>query len=135
MLKMEYVKNFKVLVGFVETYDGAYGHKPGLLRAVLIKQGVSASDLDAPDLTKSKIWCEQYLSCILLWGADQSMYSKLKDDLSNDMIKGVDNFPKTIVKMLQLMSEYKVPARAQRIREKHGCGLCTRRKGDECQGY
>jgi hypothetical protein len=89
------------------------------LRAQLIKQGVSASDLDAPDLTKSKkadeIFCKQYLLCMLLWGVDQSRYSKLKDDLSNDMTKGVNNFPKTMVKTLQLMSDYKVPARAQRV--------------------
>ncbi len=50
----EYVENFKALVGVVKTYGGAYGHKPGLLRAQLIKQGVSASDLDTPNLTKLK---------------------------------------------------------------------------------
>ncbi len=89
-----------MLVGVVETYGGAYGCEPRLLRAQLIKQGVSASDLDAPDLIKLKkteeICCKQYLLCMLLWGADQSRYSKLKDDLSAGMTKGVNNFPKTI---------------------------------------
>jgi hypothetical protein len=71
MSRMEYIENFKALVGIAETYDGrAYGHEPGVLRAQLIKQGVSASDLDAPDLIKSKkaeeICCKQYLSCMLL---------------------------------------------------------------------
>jgi hypothetical protein len=104
MSMMEYVKifKFKVLVSIVKTCGGAYGCKPGLLGAQLIKQGVSGSDLDAPDLIKSnkaeKICHEQYLLCMLLWGADQSRYSKLKDNLSNNMPKGVDNFPKTIVK-------------------------------------
>ncbi len=50
----EYLENFKVQVGVVETYGRAYGCKPGLLRARLIKQGVSTSDLDAPDLTNLK---------------------------------------------------------------------------------
>jgi hypothetical protein len=62
---MEYIENFKALVVVVETYNGAYRFKPGLLRVKLIKQGVSASDLDAPDLTKSKkaeeICSKQYL--------------------------------------------------------------------------
>jgi hypothetical protein len=112
-----------VLVSIVETYDGAYGREPGLLKAQLIKQGqgVSASDLDAPDLTKLKkaeeICCKQYLLCMLLWGADQNRYSKLKDNLSNNMTKGSDNFPKTTVEMLRLMSTYNVPARAQRVKE------------------
>jgi hypothetical protein len=33
------------------------------------------------------------------------------------MTKGFDNFPKMMVKTLQLMSNYKVPARAQHIKE------------------
>ncbi len=56
------------------------------------------------------------LLCMILWGADQSRYSK-KDDLSNNVTKGVDNFPKTMVEMLQLMSDYKVPVRAKCINE------------------
>jgi hypothetical protein len=88
MWRMEDVENFKELVGVVETYGRAYGRKTGLLRAQLIKQGVSASDLDAPDLTESKkaeeICRKQYLLCMLLRGADQSRYSRLIDDLSND---------------------------------------------------
>jgi hypothetical protein len=54
---------------------------------------------------------------MLLLGADQSRYAKLKDDLSNDMTKGVDNFPKTMVEAMRLMTNYKVSPRAQRIRE------------------
>jgi hypothetical protein len=69
MLTMEYIKNFKALVGVLETYGGAYGCKPGLLRTQLFKQGVSASDLDTPDLTESKkaekIFHKQYLLCML----------------------------------------------------------------------
>ncbi len=121
MSMKEYIKNFKALVSVVETYGGAYGCEPGQLRAQLIKQGESTSDLDAPDLTELKkaeeICHEQYLSCMLLQGADQSSYSKLKDDLSNEMTKEVYNFPKTIVKMLQLMSNYKVPARAKCVKD------------------
>ncbi len=59
---------------------------------------------------------------MLFWGADQNRYLKLKDDDSNNMIKGVKNFPKTMVKMLQLMSNYKVPARAQHVKE-NGVGV------------
>jgi hypothetical protein len=121
MLPVEYVKNFKALVGAMETYGGTYGCKPGLLRAQLIKQGVSNSDLDTPDPIKLKkaegICRKQYLLYMLLWGVYQSRYSKLKDNLSKDMTKGVDNFPKTMLEMLQLMSTYKVLAMAQHVKE------------------
>jgi hypothetical protein len=53
---------------------------------------------------------------MVLLGANQSRYVKLKDDLANDMTKGVDNFPKTLVEMMRLMTVYKVPPRAPRIR-------------------
>ena len=54
MSTTENVDNFKALVSVLETYSRAYGCKPGLLRAQLIKKGLSASDLDAPDLIKLK---------------------------------------------------------------------------------
>ena len=54
---------------------------------------------------------------MLLCGGDQTRYSKLKDNLSNDMTKGVDNFPKMMVKMMQVMGDYKVPLRAPRNRD------------------
>ncbi len=66
MSATEYIKNFKALVGVVETYGGAYGCKPRLLRVQLIKQGVSGSDLDAPDLIKTKKAegiCRKQISC------------------------------------------------------------------------
>jgi hypothetical protein len=117
----EYLKNFKALISVVKTYGGAYGCKPRLLRAQLIKQGVAIGDLDAPDPTEMKKveekCCKQYLSCMLFRGADQSRFSKLKDDLLNYMTKRVKNFPRMLVKTLQLMSNYKVPVRAQCIRE------------------
>ncbi|KAL3810038.1 hypothetical protein ACHAXA_000207 [Cyclostephanos tholiformis] len=116
----EYVENFMALVGVVETYGGAYGREPGLIRAQLMKQGVSVADLDKPDpkeLEEAEKTCrEEYLSCMLLRGGDQSRYGKLKDDLSNDMAKGVDNFPKTVVETTRLMNDYKVPPRAPRAR-------------------
>jgi hypothetical protein len=83
-------------------------------------QGVATKDLDASDPKELKITeavCrKEYLPCMALHGADQSRYGKLKDNLSNNMTKGVDNFPKTIFDTMRLMSDYKVPERAPHIR-------------------
>ncbi len=116
----EYIKNFQALVGVVETYGGTLGCKPGLIRLQFTVQGVATKDLDTPDPKELKITeavChKEYLLCMVLCGANQSTYGKLKDNLSNYMTKGVDNFPKTIVNTMHLMSDYKVPKRAPRIR-------------------
>jgi hypothetical protein len=109
-----------VLIGIVKTYGGAY-------QATSVRH-----DLDAPDLTKLKkaeeICHKQYLLRMLLQGADQSRYSKLKNNLLNDMTKGADNFPKTMVKTLQLMSNYKVPVRAKGVKE-NGEGVAFVQEG------
>jgi hypothetical protein len=74
----DYMEYFRALVGVVDTYGGAYGNKPGLLREQLIKQGVSAVDVDktvsngGPDAAKIKkalvVTRKCYLSCMILRG-------------------------------------------------------------------
>ena len=125
----EYVEHFKALVGVVETYRGAYGHKPGLVAMELVVQGMKPQDVDTADRTdikKAKEVCrKRYLSCMLLHGANNSRYSQLKVDLSNNMTKGTDNFPKTIVKTMYLLTNYVSPPRLQRARSPDGKRLAN----------
>jgi hypothetical protein len=118
---MDYVEYFMALVGVVETYGGAYGNEPGLLREQLIKQGVSAADVNktvangGPDAAKIKkalvVTHKYYLSCMILRGSDNSRFYQIKTDLQNDLTKGTNNFPTTVVEMTRLLSNYKVPPR------------------------
>jgi hypothetical protein len=117
----DYVEYFMALVGLAETYGGMYGNKPGLLREQLIKQGVTVMDMDktttngGPDVAKIKkalvATRECYLSCMILRGSENSRFYQVKTNLQNDMTKGTDNYPKTVVKTTHLLSEYKVPPR------------------------
>jgi hypothetical protein len=70
MSNLDYLSFFKALVGVVETYSGAFGNKPGLIRTKLIARGVPEKDLNSPDLAVLKaapVTCrEQYLSCMAL---------------------------------------------------------------------
>ena len=135
----DYVEYFMALVGVVETYGGAYGNEPGLLREQLIKQGVSAADVDktiangGPDETKIKkalvVTRECYLSCMILRGSDNSRFYQVKTDLQNDMTKGTDNFPKTVIKTTRLFSDYKVPPRHVRAREPDSEGVAFMQGG------
>ena len=60
---------------------------------------------------------------MLLRGADNSRYFQLKVDLSNDMTKGTDNFPKTIVETMRLLTNYVPLPRLQCARDPDGKGL------------
>ena len=106
----EYMEHFKALVRVVETYGGAYGREPGLV-AELFVQGMKPEDVDTADCAatiKAKEVCREcYLSCMLLRGTDNSRYFQLKVDLSNNMTKGTNNYPKT------LLIDYVPPPRLQ----------------------
>ncbi len=66
----EYVEHFKALVGIVEMYGSVYGNEPGLIKAQLTAQGVTAADLDSPNPTKLKkaleVCRKEYLSRMIL---------------------------------------------------------------------
>ncbi len=127
MTNTEYVEHFKALIGVVKTYRGAYGCKPGLVVTQLIVKGVSPQDVDTADqeeIVKAEVLCREcYLSCMLLRGADNGWYFQLKVDLSNNTTKGTDNFPKTIVETMHLLTNYMAPPRLQRACNPDGKGL------------
>ena len=84
-------------------------------------------DIDSANrvaIIKAKEVCREcYLSCMLLRGADNGRYFQLKVDLLNDMTKGTDNYPKTIVKTMRLLTDYVPLPRLQRVRDPDGEGL------------
>jgi hypothetical protein len=93
----------------------------------LVAQGVKPQDVDTAgpaEVKKAEAVCREcYLSCMLLCGADNSRYHQLKVDLSNDMTKGTDNFPKTMVETTRILNDYVPPPRLQRLRDPDGEGL------------
>ncbi len=119
MTTTEYVEFFTALVGVVDTFGGSYGRKPDLVEdEIKIQAGIANCANPTPkELEVAYVTCrEEYLACMLLRGADNGRYYKLKDDLANNMALGQDNYPKTIVKTTRLLNDYRVPPRAQRVR-------------------
>jgi hypothetical protein len=93
----------------------------------LIAQGVRLQDVDTTDqeeIVKAKAVCREcYLSCMLLRGTDNDRYFQLKVDLSKDMTKGTNNFPKTIFKTMRLLTNYMALPRLQHMHDPDGKGL------------
>ena len=50
---------------------------------------------------------ELYLALVLIQNSDKCRFGKLQDDLENDFTKGVDNYPRTVIKSYQLLNEFK----------------------------
>jgi hypothetical protein len=99
----------------------------GLIKAQLLEQGVLVADAYFPDADKLKkalaVCHDSYLSCMILQGSDSSRFYQLKTDLANNMIKGQDNFPKTIIKTTHLLNKYKVLARQQHVENPNDNGM------------
>jgi hypothetical protein len=98
-----------------------------LVVAKLVAQGMKPEDVDTADraaIIKAEEVCREcYLSCMLLRGTNNSQYFQLKVDLSNNMTKVTDNYPKTIVKTMRLLTDYVPPPRLQRMHDPDGEGL------------
>ncbi len=85
-------------------------------------------DVDSADraaIIKAKEVChlECYLSCMLLRGADNGRYYQFKVDLLNDMTNGINNYPKTIVETMRMLTDYVPPPRLQCVHDPDGEGL------------
>ena len=129
MSKAEYVQFFAMLVGVVETYGGAYGQEPGLMKACLAemkvtKPGIDINDSDKDDLKAAYTTCrDEYLTCMLLRGACHTRYRQLKNDLTNDIMKGSNNYPKSILDATWMLTKYKGAMRVHRIHDIEGNGM------------
>jgi hypothetical protein len=143
----DYMEYFMALVSVVKTYGGAYGNKPGLLREQLIKQGVSAADVDktvangGPDTAKIKkalvVTRECYLSCMILQGSDNSRFYQVKTNLQNDMMKGTDNFPKTVIQTTCLLSDFQGVSKARSCSRagQRGSGVCAGSRREDARDW
>jgi hypothetical protein len=60
---------------------------------------------------------------MLLRGSDNGRYYQFKMDLSNDMTKGTDNYPKTMVETMRMLTDYVLPPRLQCVHDPEGKGL------------
>ena len=109
MSNADYMEEFEAIIKVVETYGGEWGQEPGLVRAKL--QAANVPDVDNPtddELENAKDAArEEFLAMMFLRGADRNRYWKLRDELSNDYAKGVDNYPTTLDGMLRLLNNYK----------------------------
>ncbi len=76
-----------------------------------------AVDVNTPNADELKkalaVCCASYLLCMILQGSDNSRFYELKTDITDDMTKGQDDFPKTIIKATHLLNDCKVLTRQQ----------------------
>jgi hypothetical protein len=111
MSNADYYDEFMAIVKGVESYGGEWGQEPGLIRAKLEAAGAADPDnLTDDELEAAKLAArDDFLAMMLLSGANNNRYWKLREDLANDYTKGRDNYLSTVDDMLRLLNNYKLP--------------------------
>ena len=111
-----YYEQFKSLVEVIEHYQGEIGHHPKLILQELEKIAEDRFDPETPlasiasmspsvllDATENAR--QKYLACLFLNGADKTRYESLVLGVTNDFVKGLDTFPKTLQDAFALLTE------------------------------
>ena len=105
----EHYEKFNNLVSVVDSYGGLLGHE-----SILISDDEEFSNLSQNDQKqKANIDAanarnkEKFLSFCLIAKADPVRYGDLKTNLENEYTKGNNQYPTTLTKALQLLTNYK----------------------------
>ena len=104
---MDYLAEFKSIQKVIETHEGSIGKHKGLIKQKCSDFGFNP----APDpLEIKKVTVEvkkEYLTCLFISGADNTLYKQLKNELENDHLKGNDSCPKTYDDAMKMIENYK----------------------------
>ncbi len=105
----EYGRNFRSLWDTVEAFGGSPGIHRGLVEGLLNEPGrvanpgyVTAAERRAAEEEAN----ESVKVALLISGADKRRYGKLKDELANNYLLGIDQYPDTLDKAVRILSNY-----------------------------
>ena len=124
----EYLEQFKNLVDVLEQHGGSLGHD-----VTLLDQDDEYGNEEEPSsavLNAAKARCRnRFLGYTLIYKSDNERYSKLKEELQNDYMKGSDNYPETLVEAFHMLTNYKQPIKP-RITRTTGVSFAQKGKGN-----
>ena len=122
-----YVHRFKTLLQVVEERKG-----PIYPKNLIVTDG--DTELGETEVATAR---EQYLSMLLLLGADRGRYGTLLDNLHNSYISKHDLYPKTIDETFHLLSTYQAPKQGINKADKdalNGLSFAQKHKGTSKNG-
>jgi hypothetical protein len=127
----ECARNFKSLWDKVEAFGGSPGIHQGLVDAALNRRGL-ANPNDAQIEAAENVAVEQVKAALLISGADQRKFGKLKDELANNYLLGTDQYPDTLEKAGRILSNYQSTDVNARYRgSPNDTGVAFLQHGDE----
>ncbi len=134
----EYGHNFKSLWDMVEAFRGLPGLHRGLVDGWLADLANRVTDPGNPFANekasaKTKT-AEAVKATLLISGANKQRYGKLNDELANSYLLGLDYYPNTCKKALQVLGNYKATGRPRPPREKTESRVAFLQQGGQGRG-
>ena len=105
----EYGRNFKSLWDTVEAFGGSPGVHKGLVEGILKDPGRVRnvnSITDAERRAAEQEVSDTVKAALVISGADNRRYGKLKDELANNYLLGTDQYPDTFDKAVRILGNY-----------------------------
>jgi hypothetical protein len=107
----QYGRNFCAFWDTVEAFGGSPGIHKGMIDA-LLKAAAQVSNVGSPTTAKRKKAeedaTEAVKAALLISGADKGRYGRLKDQLVNNYLLGMDQYPGTFDKAMRILGNYQV---------------------------
>ena len=102
----EYGRNFRSLWDTVEEFGGSPGVHEGLVLGILRNsmRGVTPTAQERSDAEEAS--SEAVKAALLISSEDRRKYGKLKDELANNYLLGMDQYPDTFEKALHILRNY-----------------------------
>ena len=112
----EYGCNSRSLWDTVEAFGGSPGVHEGLVRGILsnVMRGTTPTAKERSDAEETA--SEAVKAALLISGADRRKYGKLKDELANNYLLGMDQYPDTFEKALRILGNYQTTTNSQPYR-------------------
>ena len=114
-----YGRNFRALLEMVEAFRGSPGIHQGMIEAML-KDPTRVANVGKPTVAKINMAeddaMEAVKAALLISGADKMRFGRLKDELANNYLLGMDQYPDTYVKAVRILGNYQMsrPSRPYR---------------------
>ena len=102
-------QNFGMFWETVEAFGGSPGAHQGIINA-LLKDPTQIASVGSPMASEKKKAeedaTESVKAALLISGANKTRFGKLKDDLANNYLLGIDQYPNTFEKAMRILGSY-----------------------------
>jgi hypothetical protein len=108
MTTQDYLKHFQNMVDVIDYTSGVIGKLPGLKGKLLLLKGKTLAQMTIEERAALPLESqEQYLAMEFILSANWSRYSRLLEEMENEYLKGIDNWPTTVTGAYHLLTNYR----------------------------